>query len=246
VWFFFASFFLLHLVAFEHHFSIVFLFSSIIFSFLYFFQMNIFVAKLNFGTSSEDLREAFEAFGEVDSAKVIMDHDTGKSRGFGFVEMPNDDEAQAAIDALNETDFDGNTIVCKKAEPREGGGGGRGGFGGGGNRGGGGYGGGGGGNRGGGGYGGGGGGNRGGGGYGGGGGGYGGGGGGGNRGGGGYGGGGNRGGYGGGGRDGGGYRDKRDSYGSRDGGGTYGGGGLRDKRDDFGTNDRYKDDDDRY
>ena len=110
--------------------------------------MNIFVAKLNFGTSSEDLREAFEAFGEVDSAKVIMDHDTGKSRGFGFVEMPNDDEAQAAIDALNETDFDGNTIVCKKAEPREGGGGGRGGFGGGGgNRGGGGYGGGGGGNR---------------------------------------------------------------------------------------------------
>jgi len=123
--------------------------------------MNIFVAKLNFGTSSEDLREAFEAFGEVDSAKVIMDHDTGKSRGFGFVEMPNDDEAQAAIDALNETDFDGNTIVCKKAEPREGGGGGRGGFGGGGgNRGGGGYGGGGGGNRGGGGYGGGGGGNR--------------------------------------------------------------------------------------
>ena len=124
--------------------------------------MNIFVAKLNFGTSSEDLREAFEAFGEVDSAKVIMDHDTGKSRGFGFVEMPNDDEAQAAIDALNETDFDGNTIVVKKAEPREGGGGGRGGFGGGGggNRGGGGYGGGGGGNRGGGGYGGGGGGNR--------------------------------------------------------------------------------------
>ena len=113
--------------------------------------MNIFVAKLNFGTSSEDLREAFEAFGEVDSAKVIMDHDTGKSRGFGFVEMPNDDEAQAAIDALNETDFDGNTIVVKKAEPREGGGGGRGGFGGGGgNRGGGGYGGG--GNRGGGGY----------------------------------------------------------------------------------------------
>jgi hypothetical protein len=225
---FFASFFLLHLVVLEHHFSIVFLFSSIIFSFLYFFQMNIFVAKLNFGTSSEDLREAFEAFGEVDSAKVIMDHDTGKSRGFGFVEMPNDDEAQAAIDALNETDFDGNTIVCKKAEPREGGGGGRGGFGGGGggNRGGGGYGGGGGGNRGGGGYGGGGGGysgggggNRGGGGYGGGGGG--------NRGGGGYGGGGggNRGGYGGGGRDGGGYRDKRD---------------------DFGTNDRYKDNDDRY
>jgi RNA recognition motif-containing protein len=115
--------------------------------------MNIFVAKLNFGTTSEDLREAFEAFGAVDSAKVIMDQETGRSRGFGFVEMPDDNEAQNAIDGLNETDFDGNTIVCKKAEPREGGGnrgggggggygggnrgGGGGGYGGGGNRGGG-------------------------------------------------------------------------------------------------------------
>ncbi len=106
--------------------------------------MNIFVAKLNFGTQSDDLRDAFEAFGEVDSAKVIMDQETGKSRGFAFVEMPNDDEAQAAIDGLDNTEFDGNTIVVKKAEPREGGNRG----GGGGNRGGGGgYGGGGGGNR---------------------------------------------------------------------------------------------------
>ncbi|WP_353481581.1 RNA-binding protein [Haliscomenobacter sp.] len=125
--------------------------------------MNIFVAKLNFGTSSDGLREAFEQFGEVTSANVIMDRDTGKSKGFGFVEMPNDDEAQDAINALDNSDYDGSTIVVKKAEPREGGGGNRGG--GGGNRGGGGYGGGGGGNRGGGGYGGGGGGNRGGGGY---------------------------------------------------------------------------------
>ncbi|MBK7872523.1 MAG: RNA-binding protein [Saprospiraceae bacterium] len=112
--------------------------------------MNIFVAKLSFRTQSDDLREAFEAFGEVDSAKVIVDQFTGKSKGFGFVEMPNDDEAQAAIDALNESDMDGNTIVVKKAEPREsrdrggfnrggGGGGNRGGGGGygGGNRGGG-------------------------------------------------------------------------------------------------------------
>jgi cold-inducible RNA-binding protein len=92
-----------------------------------FFIMNIFVAKLNFGTQSEDLRAAFEAFGEVDSAKVIEDHFTGKSRGFGFVEMPNDDEARAAIEALNESELDGNTIVVKKAEPRKGGGGGQGG-----------------------------------------------------------------------------------------------------------------------
>ena len=80
--------------------------------------MNIFVAKLNFNTQSEDLQEVFEAYGEVDSAKVIMDKFTGKSRGFGFVEMPNDDEALAAIEALNETDLDGNIIVVKKAEPR--------------------------------------------------------------------------------------------------------------------------------
>lgn len=88
--------------------------------------MNIFVARLNFDTTSEDLESAFAQFGEVDSAKVIMDKFTGKSRGFGFVEMPNDDEAYQAIEALNDSDFDGNTIVVKKAEPREsrGGGGG--------------------------------------------------------------------------------------------------------------------------
>lgn len=86
--------------------------------------MNIFVAKLDFRTQSEDLREAFEAYGEVDSAKVIMDHETGRSRGFAFVEMPNDDEALAAIEGLNETELDGATIVVKKAEPRKPGGGG--------------------------------------------------------------------------------------------------------------------------
>jgi len=129
--------------------------------------MNLFVAKLNFDTQEDDLRSAFEQFGEVSSCSVITDKFTGRSKGFAFVEMPNDDEAQSAIDALNETDLDGRTIVVKKAEPREsrpprdnrGGGGGYGG--GGGNRGGGGGYGGGGGNRGGGGgYGGGGGGNR--------------------------------------------------------------------------------------
>jgi len=82
--------------------------------------MNIFVARLNFETSSETLREIFESFGEVDSAKVITDHFTGKSRGFGFVEMPNDDEGYAAIEQLNDSDLDGNTIVVKKAEPRGG------------------------------------------------------------------------------------------------------------------------------
>lgn len=102
--------------------------------------MNIFVAKLNFDTQESDLRAAFEEFGEVTSANIITDKFTGRSKGYGFVEMPNDDEAQAAIDELNDTELDGRTIVVKKAEPREnrnrrsGGGGG---YGGGGRRGGG-------------------------------------------------------------------------------------------------------------
>ncbi|MAT54761.1 MAG: RNA-binding protein [Bacteroidetes bacterium] len=113
--------------------------------------MNIFVAKLNYDTQEDELRAAFEEFGEVSSANIIMDKFTGRSKGFGFVEMPNDDEAQAAINELNDSEMDGRTIVVKKAEPRENRGGGRrggGGYGGGGNRrGGGGYGGGGGYNR---------------------------------------------------------------------------------------------------
>lgn len=80
--------------------------------------MNLFVAKLDFKTKDHDLREAFEEFGEVSSAKVIMDRDTGRSKGFGFVEMPNDDEAQASIDGLNNSTLQGKTIVVKVAEPR--------------------------------------------------------------------------------------------------------------------------------
>ncbi len=99
--------------------------------------MNIFVAKLNFDTQESDLRHAFEAHGAVDSVKIIMDKMTGRSKGFGFVEMANDDEGQSAIDDLNGQEFDGRTIVVKKAEPRENRGGNRGGGYGGGNRGGG-------------------------------------------------------------------------------------------------------------
>lgn len=80
--------------------------------------MNIFVAKLNYSTSEDTVREAFEQFGTVDSAKVIFDRDTQRSKGFGFVEMPNDDEGNEAINALNETDMDGRTIVVKKANPK--------------------------------------------------------------------------------------------------------------------------------
>ncbi|MEQ6167386.1 MULTISPECIES: RNA-binding protein [Ekhidna] len=80
--------------------------------------MNIFVAKLNYATSEDALRQAFEEFGTVDSAKVIMDRDTQRSKGFGFVEMPNDDEGNQAISSLNDTELDGRTIVVKKANPR--------------------------------------------------------------------------------------------------------------------------------
>ncbi|MBK9016742.1 MAG: RNA-binding protein [Saprospiraceae bacterium] len=97
--------------------------------------MNIFVAKLNFDTQEDYLREVFEEYGEVTTASVITDKFTGKSKGYAFVEMPNDEEAEKAIAELNDSEIDGRTIVVKKAEPREarsGGGGGRGGFGGGG------------------------------------------------------------------------------------------------------------------
>ncbi len=80
--------------------------------------MNIFVAKLNFRTSSESLESLFSQYGEVKSAKVITDRDTGKSKGFAFVEMGSEDAGVAAIAGLNETDFEGQTIVVKKAEPR--------------------------------------------------------------------------------------------------------------------------------
>ncbi len=101
--------------------------------------MNIFVAKLDYNTESETLQDLFQQFGEVESAKVISDRETGRSRGFGFVEMPNDEEGNAAIEALNGTELDGREIVVKEARPREerGGGGGYRGGGGGGYRGGG-------------------------------------------------------------------------------------------------------------
>ena len=81
--------------------------------------MNIFVAKLDYSVQDSDLRQLFEAFGTVDSAKVIMDRDTGRSKGFGFVEMPEDEEAQNAINDLDGQDLKGRPIVVKKARPRE-------------------------------------------------------------------------------------------------------------------------------
>ena len=86
--------------------------------FIIFFNMNIFIAKLSFRTTSEVLKEIFEEYGEVVSAKVIMDHATGRSKGYGFVEMSNDEEAVRAIDELNNAEIEGNKVVVKKANPR--------------------------------------------------------------------------------------------------------------------------------
>ncbi|MDR2125929.1 MAG: RNA-binding protein [Prevotellaceae bacterium] len=80
--------------------------------------MNIYIANLNYGTSDADLRKLFEEYGEVSSAKVIIDKFSGKSKGFGFVEMPNDDEAKNAINDLNDVEFNGKTIVVNVAKPR--------------------------------------------------------------------------------------------------------------------------------
>ena len=97
--------------------------------------MNIYVGNLSFDTDDAGLRAAFEAHGEVSSAQVITDRDTGRSRGFGFVEMPSAEEAKAAMEALDGTDLQGRNIKVNEARPRTergGGGGGRGGYGGGG------------------------------------------------------------------------------------------------------------------
>lgn len=92
--------------------------------------MNIYVGNLSYSVSDRELRDLFEPFGEVSSATVIIDKFSGQSKGFGFVEMPSKDEAQAAIDKLNETPIQGRNIRVNEARPREdrrGGGGGGGG-----------------------------------------------------------------------------------------------------------------------
>jgi RNA recognition motif-containing protein len=101
----------------------------------------LYCGNLSFNVTSSDLDQLFGQFGTVQSAEVINDRDTGRSKGFGFVEMGSDAEAQAAIQGINGTEHDGRTLTVNEARPREdrrggggggGGGGGRGGYGGGG------------------------------------------------------------------------------------------------------------------
>ncbi len=80
--------------------------------------MNIYVGNLNYRLEEESLEQAFAQYGEVSSTKLITDRETGRAKGFGFIEMPNDDEAQAAIDGLNGTDLMGRTLVVNEARPR--------------------------------------------------------------------------------------------------------------------------------
>lgn len=80
--------------------------------------MNIYVSNLSYSTENESLQELFATFGEVTSANIIKDRETGRSRGFGFVDMPNDQEGQKAIDELNGATFEGKTIVVNIARPK--------------------------------------------------------------------------------------------------------------------------------
>jgi RNA recognition motif-containing protein len=81
--------------------------------------MNIYVSNLSFNTSDAELSELFSAFGEVSSAKVITDRETGRSRGFGFVEMPSEDEGKDAMLGLNNKEVEGRAMSVSVAKPRE-------------------------------------------------------------------------------------------------------------------------------
>ena len=90
--------------------------------------MNIYVGNLSWGLKDQDLANLFTPFGEVASAKIVMDKFTQRSKGFGFVEMPNDEQAQAAIAQLNGSEIEGRNLVVNESRPKEGGSGNGGGF----------------------------------------------------------------------------------------------------------------------
>ena len=81
--------------------------------------MNIYVGNLNYKVQESNLKEVFETYGTVDSVKIIQDKISGRSKGFGFVEMPDDNQAQSAIDNLNGSEFLGRNLVVNQARPKE-------------------------------------------------------------------------------------------------------------------------------
>jgi RNA recognition motif-containing protein len=93
-------------------------FNSIFFN-LYFIVMNIFIAGLSFRLNDDDLKNLFESYGTVSSARVIIDRQTSRSKGYGFVEMEDDEEARKAIAELNGSEFDERTISVSEARPKE-------------------------------------------------------------------------------------------------------------------------------
>jgi RNA recognition motif-containing protein len=80
--------------------------------------MNIYIGNLNYRVREDDLRQVMEAYGAVDSVKIIKDRETGKSKGFGFVEMADDEAAKKAIEELNEKELQGRQMVVKEARPK--------------------------------------------------------------------------------------------------------------------------------
>lgn len=80
--------------------------------------MNIYVGNLNYRVREDDLRQVMEEYGSVDSVKIVKDRETGRSKGFAFVEMPNNAEAIKAIEELNEAEYEGRQMVVKEARPR--------------------------------------------------------------------------------------------------------------------------------
>jgi len=81
--------------------------------------MNIYVGNLPFGATEDELKELFQTHGEVGSVRIITDRETGRSKGFGFIEMPNNDEAQKVLEVLNNADFNGRNLKVNEARPRE-------------------------------------------------------------------------------------------------------------------------------
>lgn len=81
--------------------------------------MNIYIGNLNYRVREESLRSVLEEYGAVESVKVIKDRETGRSKGFAFAEMPDNGEAESAIEQLNGLDYEGRTMVVKEARPRE-------------------------------------------------------------------------------------------------------------------------------
>lgn len=80
--------------------------------------MNIYVGNLNYRVREDDLRQVMEEYGSVDSVKIVKDRETGRSKGFAFIEMPNNAEAIKAIEELNEAEYEGRQMVVKEARPR--------------------------------------------------------------------------------------------------------------------------------